>query len=602
MKRVRVHSLVSFVALLLTAMGCSSQRVHQVPSEYSYRHQPDSIINGKGLSATTVAAMREANVRPLGYLARPRAATLRFKEQALLRQPNNFAVQRAFVEQCVGAGRKLEDNNVNESIGFYLRACETALPRVLGRDPESVPLMLDLYNFATSRVAKLISQAEGATQFGALDKSFSLRIASGGNRVSPGTFDSLQPANELKLKGLRQHVTQKGLGAALVGYRETTKERRSLEPNLPIQGLYQPITAVLTFSRINKATLSYYDVMDSDRIQVGGISVTLAADFSGPLASAFDRDPNNSPFAALFRPEKYHAFMGLTLTEPFRRDAIPVVLVHGLASNGSTWDETLNGLLADRTLRDRYQFMLYQYPSGYPFVYSAAKLRKQLRAFRNHYDPGDRLPAMDHFVLVGHSMGGLISSAQIRRVDEQTWNKYLRDPMAMLEVPEETRRELQEMYYLKPEPYIRRAIFVSTPHRGSTIADGWIGRFTSKLIRLPNNVLTLNLSAVVQDVADAGMSLIEAAPNSVTRLRYHNPSLSALVKLPVSEMVIYHSIVGDRGVGNMPESSDGVVSYESSHLEGAASEKVVPARHDSHTHPEAIAEIRRILLEHLKAR
>jgi hypothetical protein len=67
----------------------------------------------------------------------------------------------------------------------------------------------------------------------------------------------------------------------------------------------------------------------------------------------------------------------------------------------------------------------------------------------------------------------------------------------------------------------------------------------------------------------------------------------------MSRSVPYHSIIGDRGKGNSPNSTDGVVAYWSSHLEGAASEKVVPSGHGANENPEGIAEIRRILTEAL---
>lgn len=53
--------------------------------------------------------------------------------------------------------------------------------------------------------------------------------------------------------------------------------------------------------------------------------------------------------------------------------------------------------------------------------------------------------------------------------------------------------------------------------------------------------------------------------------------------------------MGDRGKGDRPGSSDGVVEYWSSHLDGSASEKIVPSHHSSHQNPEGIAEVRRIL-------
>jgi hypothetical protein len=63
--------------------------------------------------------------------------------------------------------------------------------------------------------------------------------------------------------------------------------------------------------------------------------------------------------------------------------------------------------------------------------------------------------------------------------------------------------------------------------------------------------------------------------------------------------VPYHSIIGDRGKGDTPDSSDGVVPYSSSHLDGAESELIVPTGHGAYESPLAIEEIRRILHKHL---
>jgi hypothetical protein len=204
-------------------------------------------------------------------------------------------------------------------------------------------------------------------------------------------------------------------------------------------------------------------------------------------------------------------------------------------------------------------------------------------------------------VLVGHSMGGLISSAQIRQTDEAAIRQFFKRPLDQLSADQATKNQLRDLLYMNPEGYIRRAIFVATPHRGSTIADGWIGRLTSRLIKLPNDLLTLNLTGIMQELTDTGLSMIDLAPNSVTRLQYYNPVLKTLSELPIDERVTFHTICGDRGLGNAPDSSDGVVSYASSHLEGARSEKVVGSRHSAHRHPDAIEEIRRILTLHLQS-
>ncbi len=97
---------------------------------------------------------------------------------------------------------------------------------------------------------------------------------------------------------------------------------------------------------------------------------------------------------------------------------------------------------------------------------------------------------------------------------------------------------------------------------------------------------------------DAAALQLDRAPSSIETLAPDNRFVVEINKIPIVSGLPYHSIVGDRGKGDTPDSSDGVVPYWSSHLAGAASEKIVPADHVCHAHPEAIEEVRRILLLH----
>ena len=60
-----------------------------------------------------------------------------------------------------------------------------------------------------------------------------------------------------------------------------------------------------------------------------------------------------------------------------------------------------------------------------------------------------------------------------------------------------------------------------------------------------------------------------------------------------------HSIIALKEGGSLGEGGDGVVSYRSAHLDEAVSELIVQSGHSVQSHPEAIEEIRRILLQHL---
>jgi hypothetical protein len=74
-----------------------------------------------------------------------------------------------------------------------------------------------------------------------------------------------------------------------------------------------------------------------------------------------------------------------------------------------------------------------------------------------------------------------------------------------------------------------------------------------------------------------------------------------VIKLPITPSIPYHSIIGDRGRGDTPNSSDGVVPYWSSHLPGAQSELIVNSDHGAQYNPEAIREVERILKKNLTA-
>jgi hypothetical protein len=83
--------------------------------------------------------------------------------------------------------------------------------------------------------------------------------------------------------------------------------------------------------------------------------------------------------------------------------------------------------------------------------------------------------------------------------------------------------------------------------------------------------------------------------NSVDSLSPRSRFLNAMNTIPITPGVRYDTIIGDRGRGDSPNSSDGVVPYWSSHMNGAESEDIVPSGHGAHQNPEAIAEVLRIL-------
>jgi hypothetical protein len=123
-------------------------------------------------------------------------------------------------------------------------------------------------------------------------------------------------------------------------------------------------------------------------------------------------------------------------------------------------------------------------------------------------------------------------------------------------------------------------------------------------VRMPTFLTDARNSVASVMTADAASIHLDRAPNSIDTLNPNNRFVRQVNKLPIAPGIPYHSIMGDRGKGGnkdhtRPVSSDGVVPYWSSHLDGAASEKIVPSNHSAHQHPEGIAEVLRILKLHL---
>jgi pimeloyl-ACP methyl ester carboxylesterase len=268
--------------------------------------------------------------------------------------------------------------------------------------------------------------------------------------------------------------------------------------------------------------------------------------------------------------------------------------VHGLFSTPWTWVQTINGLQADPEIRKHYQFWIFAYPTGYPILYSALRLRQELAEVDQVY------PNHKPYVVVGHSMGGMLTHDQVITLTQGMWEKGMGQTARNIFKQNSSDSLVVRATTFRANPRIKRVIFICTPHRGSDMASGGLGKFAISMINLPGQLVT-----VMKDALSAGelVQLTGSAkrlPNSVWGLKPSNPALPIVNAAPIT--VPYHSIIGDRGKDHCPNCSDGVVAYWSSHLDGAQSELIVPGPHGSCELPQTIAELDRILRLHVGAK
>ena len=197
-------------------------------------------------------------------------------------------------------------------------------------------------------------------------------------------------------------------------------------------------------------------------------------------------------------------------------------------------------------------------------------------------------------------MGGLLAKLQVTSSGDRLWSEAANRPLESLVTTEQTRSILREIFYFEPMPMIRRVIFIATPHDGSPVASSLVGRLATRVspVARPTRPRPLPRS-IATTPARFGRSCQGRLPSSIDVLAAGNPLLPAMRQLPFNPAVTLHTIAG-HGL-HPPESARGdlVVPLASAHLDEAVSELWVPAIHTNiYYHPQTIAEVRRILIEH----
>ena len=427
---------------------------------------------------------------------------------------------------------------------------------------------------------------------------------------APSAFDRALPASKINSNGYDQKVANTGLGAPMVLAFEDVERLNQQRRYRPANGVYVLGTAVLEFGCAASPLapipvhLRLINPLAQRQYRLAGSNHCLASDITAAIEISL-----NNPYIVksagkgLLRPDQ-HQEMGLFALEQHTPGKIPVVFVHGLRSDAHIWRNAVNEIYADPKLHARYQPVLFLYPTGLSVPGSAAKLRRSLNHFRQTWDPTGTDPGMNNMVIVGHSMGGLLSRMQVIDSASDFRKAFFTRPIQ--EVPwlgRELAKKVESVLVFDRQPFVKRAVFVAVPHRGSAIADWRLVQIAIRLIKLPSELIGLASQALTADVSALNPALLSynlLGLRSVDMLSPDHPYFQALQKRPI--LVPYHSIIGDRGRGDSPDSSDGVVPYGSSHLDGAQSEFITPYPHSCVGQTETVAEIIRILRLHIGCR
>jgi pimeloyl-ACP methyl ester carboxylesterase len=604
----------------LAVGGCATPvGVRQLDPKQVQRNLTANILSSDKLSSSTQQILNRANLTEK-FRSQP-AEVLAALHKGL---PTAGEADRLFALAELSYAYASEKGPKEYFFASAIYAYSFLFPKVGRSDPNRsdprIRIAMDLYNRSlaealttSDRLHVLIKGGTYKTPFG------ELMVTINRDEYSWGNFELVDfvQAAELDVRGLRNRYRWPGIGAPLAA---------SIKPiegaSIPAYAKIPPkikvsVTAFLRLEGVDEGmktgtvtgNLELYTTGEATTVTIDGRTVPIEYELSSALAYTLEGSQAYSfelkgLFSGDFSPFKDKAQFqdGIFLMAPYRPGRIPVIFVHGTASSPARWAEMFNELSNDTTLWGQYQYWLFTYNTGNPVVYSAGILAEGLRKTVQELDPEGEDPALRKMVVIGHSQGGLLTKLAVIDTGNKVWEVVSDEPFEELKASPEAKEILRRSIFFTPVPSVKRVVFISTPHGGSFISGGWIGKLTSKFISLPFN-LANNLTEVItlNPQLRAARSMKEF-PKSTDNMDPNSRFVRMYKTFPVAPGVTVHSIIPVKNPKDPKEKwNDGVVEYKSAHMEPVQSELIVMhSGHSAQDHPDAIEEVRRILTEHLR--
>jgi pimeloyl-ACP methyl ester carboxylesterase len=594
-------------AAFLVLNGCTSPlSIERLDNHEGYNRLNRSALAGNALSESTLTVLRRHGLLD-SWKKNP--ATIRTLHEKVVGQSALWPELFALAELSYSQGERTKSRRDFLLAAIYAYAY--LFPG--GNAPRPSPYdqrfrqACDIYNLGLA--AAFTPPGGGPIQlrsgrlylpFGIID----LEVDQEQFRWAGRTLISFQPTSNLNVEGLQNIYRSPGLGAPLAALTETGQ----VEANgfHVASRLRVPANMLLIMdgpreqlSRDElRAKLLIHTIFDEQAAEIGHESIPLEYDQTAARAlSLVEASAWNNEFWGFLNGGLFEQSPDqLVALQPHQRGRMPVILVHGTASSPFRWADMVNELLEYPEIRENFEFWFFSYATGNPIPYSALQLRRSIEEAVQQLGGTASDPALARITVVGHSQGGLLAKMLVIDPGDRIWTGVSHQPLNSLKLTDVSRTMLRETMFPRPLSNVQRVVFIATPQRGSYVAAFSISQLVGRLVTLPVSVAEAGKEILTGNSANIVVDPIRTRLGSVYGMSPDSPFIRSLSAVPLVPGVHAHSIIAVQTTGPTAEGDDGVVRYDSAHIDGVDSELIVKSGHSTQSNPATIAEMQRILL------
>ena len=611
--------LSSFAAALLVGLlaGCVAPiGADRVNTQQAYAQVEANALRMGHPSATTVSILHRYDLDRLAA-GKPDAAVRQLHEKALATGQRDllFALAEMSYVAAENIRRSVKPWDPRDPRDYYLGSAVYAWLFLFGEGQDAPPSPFDrrfreacdYYNYSLGLAFTERQNTNSVVRLDQLHRrlpvgEIELRLDATHFPGSVEEFDQVVLADQFSVRGLSVRNRTAGIGTPVICAKKFHPEFK-LRPCTPATVLLRgPASLAQLAAGTQTSALELHGVISGTTVAIGNQAVPLEADLTIHRAYTLNQSRVWKLGKLDFLAPAEHISNQLLLHQPFDPNRIPVVFVHGTFSSPVTWAEMANTLIGDPELMKRYQIWSFIYSTSNPLAYSIADLRSALTTQVQQLDPQGTNTMLRQMVVIGHSQGGLLTKGTAVNTGDRMWHMINTNRLEDLKLTDADREAVRRVMFYEPLPFVKRVVFIATPHRGSYLSGSLARRLAQKVVNLPHAVVTRGSQMMkLAEGSEASKFWRNKIPTSLDGMSPKNPGLLAVAEMPVVPQVKAHSIIPVLGDGDPQHGGkDGVVAYSSAHVDYVESEFIVRSGHSCLNHPAAIEEVRRILHLHLK--